>query len=88
MSALPLTRGNWICEGECQSGLNLARWSNLDATKNPRDKTRPVATGCGLAILAETGLALAFVGFFIGNGLIGTAGVLLLCGGVGFEHAT
>ena|SRR5438105_5744663 len=40
---------------------------------------------CGLAILAETALTLGFVDFFIGNELLATAGVLLLCGGIAFD---
>jgi hypothetical protein len=40
---------------------------------------------CALAILAETALTVAFVGFFIGNELIGTAGLLILFGGLSFE---
>lgn len=41
---------------------------------------------CGAAILAETGLTFAFVGLFIGNELIGTAGLLLVCGGLLLER--
>ncbi len=41
---------------------------------------------CGLAILAETALTVAFVGFFIGNELIGSAGLFLLVGGLLFER--
>lgn len=40
---------------------------------------------CGLAILAETALTTAFLGFFIGNELIGSAGLFLLVGGLLFE---
>ena len=42
---------------------------------------------CGLAILAETALTIAFVGLFIGNELIGTAGLFLLVGGLLFERS-
>ena len=41
---------------------------------------------CALAILAETALTVAFVGFFIGNELIGSAGLFLLVGGLLFER--
>jgi len=37
---------------------------------------------CGIAVLVETGLTLPFVGLFIGNELIGTAGLLIFCGGL------
>lgn len=42
---------------------------------------------CGLAIVAETALTAAFIGFFIGNELIGSAGLFLLLGGVLFESS-
>lgn len=42
---------------------------------------------CGLAILAETALTAAFVGFFIGNELIGGAGLFFLAGGLLFERS-
>jgi hypothetical protein len=37
---------------------------------------------CGLAVLAETALTLAFIGVFVGNEMIGSAAVLLIAGGV------
>jgi len=37
---------------------------------------------CGLAVLVETALALAFIGVFVGNELIGSAAVLLMVGGL------
>jgi hypothetical protein len=37
---------------------------------------------CGFAMLAETGLTLVFVGLFIGNEMIGSAAILLICGGL------
>ena len=40
---------------------------------------------CGVAILLETALTLSFVGLFFGNQLIGTAGLLIFCGGLFFE---
>lgn len=43
---------------------------------------------CGLAILAETALAVAFIGFFIGSELIGTAGLFLVAGGLAFDPST
>jgi hypothetical protein len=42
---------------------------------------------CGLAILAEAGLTVAFIGLFIGNELIGSAGLFLLVGGLLFERS-
>ena len=43
---------------------------------------RPLVLICGVAVLFETGLTLAFIGFFIGNELIGSAALLILCGGL------
>ena len=40
---------------------------------------------CAVAVLAETALTLRFVGLFIGNELIGTAGLLILLGGLLLE---
>ncbi len=37
---------------------------------------------CGIAVLAETALAIAFVGLFIGDEMIGTAALLIVCGGL------
>ena len=37
---------------------------------------------CGVAVLVQTGLTLAFIGFFIGNAMIGLAALLILCGGL------
>lgn len=42
---------------------------------------------CGLAVLAETAFTAAFLGFFIGNELIGSAGLFLLVGGLLFERS-
>jgi hypothetical protein len=42
---------------------------------------------CGVAMLAETALTVAFVGFFIGNEMIGSAGLFLLVGGLLFERS-
>jgi hypothetical protein len=42
---------------------------------------------CGVAILAETALTVPFVGFFIGNELIGSAGFFLLVGGLLFQQS-
>jgi hypothetical protein len=41
---------------------------------------------CGLAVLVEAGVGASMMGFFIGNELIGTAALLLICGGVLFDH--
>jgi hypothetical protein len=40
---------------------------------------------CGLAILAEMALTVPFIGFFIGNELVGGAGLFFLVGGLLFE---
>ncbi len=40
---------------------------------------------CGVAVLVQTGLTLVFVGFFIGNEMIGLAALLILCGGLLFQ---
>lgn len=40
---------------------------------------------CGVAVLFETGLTLAFIGVFLGNELIGSAALLILCGGLLFR---
>jgi len=37
---------------------------------------------CGVAVLVETALTLAFIGVFLGNELIGSAAVLLIIGGL------
>jgi len=37
---------------------------------------------CGVAVLVETALTLAFIGVFVGNEMIGSAAVLLLVGGL------
>jgi hypothetical protein len=37
---------------------------------------------CGLAVLIEAGVGVSMMGFFIGNELIGTAALLLVCGGL------
>jgi len=41
---------------------------------------------CGVAVLVETGLTLAFIGVFLGNELIGSAALLILCGGLLFHN--
>ncbi len=40
---------------------------------------------CSAAVAIETAVTLAFIGLFIGNELIGSAALLLLCGGLLFE---
>jgi hypothetical protein len=42
---------------------------------------------CGLAVLIEAAVAVSMMGFFIGNELIGTAALLLVCGGLLFDQA-
>jgi hypothetical protein len=37
---------------------------------------------CGVAVLVETALTLAFIGVFLGNEMIGSAAVLLIIGGL------
>lgn len=41
---------------------------------------------CGVAVLAETGLTLVFIGVFLGNEMIGSAALMILCGGLLFEN--
>jgi hypothetical protein len=40
---------------------------------------------CGLAVLIEAGVGVSMMGFFIGNLLICTAALLLVCGGLLFD---
>jgi len=40
---------------------------------------------CGVAVLVEAGLALAFMGIFVGSEMIGLAALLILCGGLLFQ---
>ena len=40
---------------------------------------------CGLAVLLEAGAGAAMMGWFIGNEMIGAAGLLLVCGGLLFD---
>jgi hypothetical protein len=40
---------------------------------------------CGLAVLLEAGIGASMMGFFIGNEMIGTAALLLVCGGLLFD---
>lgn len=42
---------------------------------------------CGLAMLIEAGVGASMIGFFIGNELIGIAGLLLVCGGTLFDQS-
>jgi len=37
---------------------------------------------CGVAVLVETGLTLAFIGVFLGNEMLGSAAMLLIIGGL------
>jgi hypothetical protein len=41
---------------------------------------------CGVAVLVETGLTLALIGVFLGNEMIGSAALLIICGGLLFEN--
>lgn len=43
---------------------------------------------CGVAVLFETALTLAFIGIFIGNEMIGSAALLLLVGGLLLDGTT
>jgi hypothetical protein len=36
---------------------------------------------CALATLVSAGIAFRFVGWFVGNEMLGVAGILMLCGG-------
>ena len=40
---------------------------------------------CGLAVLLEAVVGASMMGWFIGNEMIGTAALLLVCGGVLFD---
>lgn len=42
---------------------------------------------CGVAVLFETGLTLAIMGVFLGNEMIGSAALLIICGGLLFQTA-
>ncbi len=42
---------------------------------------------CGFAVLIEAGVGASMMGFFIGNEMIGSAALLLVCGGLLFEKA-
>ncbi len=42
---------------------------------------------CGFAVLIEAGAGAGMMGFFIGNEMIGSAALLLVCGGLLFEKA-
>ncbi|MGB6482451.1 MAG: hypothetical protein WBE86_03075 [Candidatus Acidiferrales bacterium] len=42
---------------------------------------------CGLAVLLEAGVGATMMGLFIGNEIIGTAGLLLVCGGLLFDQS-
>ena len=42
---------------------------------------------CGFAVLIEAGVGASMMGFFIGNELIGSAAVLLICGGLLVEKS-
>ena len=40
---------------------------------------------CAVAVLVEAGITLAFIGVFLGNEMIGSAALLILCGGLLFQ---
>ena len=42
---------------------------------------------CGLAVLLEAGVGASMMGFFIGNEMIGAAGLSLVCGGLLFDRS-
>jgi hypothetical protein len=42
---------------------------------------------CGLAVLLEAGVGASMMGFFVGNEMIGSAALLLVCGGLLFEKS-
>lgn len=41
---------------------------------------------CGVALLVQTGLTLAFIGVFLGNEMIGSATLLIICAGLLFRN--
>lgn len=41
---------------------------------------------CGLAVLLEAAVGASMMGFFIGNEMIGTGALLLVCGGLLFDQ--
>ncbi|MGC1105302.1 MAG: hypothetical protein WA876_02075 [Candidatus Acidiferrales bacterium] len=42
---------------------------------------------CGLAVLLEAGVGATMMGLFLGNEIIGAAGLLLVCGGLLFDQS-
>ena len=48
---------------------------------------KPLVLICGLAVLLEAGVGASMMGFFIGNEMIGTGALLLVCGGLLFEKS-
>jgi uncharacterized membrane protein len=48
---------------------------------------KPIVLICGFAVLIQAISTVPFVGFFIGNEMIGAASVLILCGGLASEPA-
>lgn len=54
----------------------------------PETKLRkPLVLICGFAVLLQAIFTVPFLGFFIGNELIGTASLLLIAGGFAFERS-
>ena len=47
---------------------------------------KPLVLFCGLALLLEAAAGAGVMGFFIGNEILGTAALLLVCGGLLFDR--
>jgi hypothetical protein len=47
---------------------------------------KPLVLFCGLALLLEAIFGAMVMGLFIGNEMIGTAAILIVCGGLLFEN--
>ncbi|HLV95930.1 MAG TPA: hypothetical protein VKS44_12120 [Candidatus Acidoferrales bacterium] len=48
---------------------------------------KPLALICGFAVLIQAVFTVPFVGFFVGNEMIGAASVLIIMGGFLFNHS-
>jgi hypothetical protein len=43
---------------------------------------KPLVLFCGLALLVDVALMLAFIGVFVGDEMLGSAALLIICGGL------
>jgi hypothetical protein len=66
-------------------GLLAPSWPAVPTARPPRAVRKPLLLLCGAAVVAEAGLMLAFLGWFLGTDIIAAAGALLLAGGVVVE---